>query len=429
MAFNLLPLLLAGGGIKRGLDRHLEQKDRSALSQGVSQLFAPGEQGFNAPTFNADGSIGAGAQQGSGLFNGQTGADFRSNAASLFALPGGSQFGQSLIEQSLGFEQRNQEQLAGFSQRDKEQIASFGQQDAQQLNQFGQRDLEQENQQAFTTGQNALDQTNRNEQNNLDRLSREGIAERSLAARTATSGIGGLAEPNSQGYVPYIGEDGQIKVRAVEGSPAYNLAKDEIFAAEKAVTEIDAMLQSIQGGESQQFGAEAGRQKVRYENIFAHIAVLQNKGVIQKDEAERIEASLTNPTTIDGATTSDERIEASFKELQKLFQSDLKHTDGKYSSWGLGSQFSKQTPEQLRAMEEEAARRARAEQLGLSPDAPDTNRERGLSQSNHDELVGDAARQGLRGILPGGGALNLGLSLFDLMKQSQGVGGETGGGF
>lgn len=415
MALGLLPLLLAGGGIKRGFDRHFEQQDRTALSQGVSDLFAPQGQGFSAPTFGADGSIGVNPAQTPGLFGGVSGADFRSNAAALFALPGGSQFGQSLIQQSLGFEQSNQQQLAGFTQRDLEQQTGFAEQRAQQQIGFTQRDLEQENQQEFTENQNNLNRSGVNERSRLDRESREEIAANTLAQKGISDGFGD-ATPNSQGFVPFKREDGSLGVRAVPGSTAYIAAQEELQNSELAMEEIDAIITSIEesGFGEQQFGEEAGRQGIRYRNVVAHIAALQNLGVLQEAEAERLEASIADPSSVTGATTSDDRMVAAYQELQRLFQRKLKNADAKYSDWGLGSGLTKSTPAQIREMEEKALRDSQAAALGLTPDA--VARQRQSSESS--DRIGDGIRRGLRGAIPGGGLFNIGSDIVKVFNSN-----------
>ncbi len=400
MAINLLLPLLAGGGIKMGLERHLEQRDRNALQQAMQQQFGMGNI-TGAPTLNPDGSIAVGnaAQAGAGIFSPQQMAQ---SAIGLFGAPGGAELGMNLFRDAASFYHQQQQQLAGF----------------------GQRDLEQERQQDFSATQNELDRNFRAGENRLDREQREAIAAARLKAQADSALPGGVARQGSvpAGFNEYVAADGSTYMAPAPGSQPYVDAQTEIETSENAIREIDTMLESIRASGSEMFGAEAGRQGLRYRNIVAAIAQLQNLGVLQEAEAERLEASIPDPSSITGATTSNDRMIASYEELQKLFQNKLRGANRKYSLWGLGSELEKATPRDQREAEMQAQAAALAPLQGITIDQtaaanPPVNDQVG-------SMVSDATRRGMRGALMSmpfvpGGPLLQGLNAFSGLYNTE----------
>ncbi len=382
MAINLLLPLLAGGGIKMGIERSLAQQDRNALQQAMQQQFGRGNVTGapmigSGPTLNPDGSIAVGGgAAGPGMFSPQQMAQ---GAIGLFGAPGGAELGSQLFRDAASFYHQQQQQLAGF----------------------GQRDLEQERQQDFTATQDELDRNFRAEQNQMDRQQREAIAAAKLQAQANAALPGGPARQGSvpAGFNEYIAADGSSYLAPAPGSQPYIDAQTEIETSENAIREIDTMLESIRASGSEMFGAEAGRQGLRYRNIVAAIAQLQNLGVLQEAEAERLENSIPDPSSITGATTSNDRMIAAYEELQKLFQNKLRGANRKYSLWGLGSQLETATPREQREAEAQAQAAAAAQLQGITIDQSAAANP--PMQNQVGSIVGDATRRGMRQAIGG----------------------------
>lgn len=408
MALNLLPLLFGGFAAKTAIDRGLAQRDRDTLAEGVQGAFgvAPGAQleaGANvgqarAPGAPAIGQVGAGMQinpDGSigppptqaGIFPSAV-SDPRQmiqQASQLFALPGGQQLGESLIGDAFEFAQRNQEQQLQFKQQNYNQAQGQVNALEQQQNLFQQQDLLQENRQEFQGVQNAATREQQQQQFNEQQRWREQVAQQKLALEAAAEGytldaqgnpVAAPFDPNAPtrvgsvpaGFAEYPLPGGGSYLAAAPGSEPYIKAQTILETNESAITLIDDQIESIKASGSELVGPESKRQGINYRNIVAAIGELQNLGVLQEAEAERLEDSLPDPSSITGATTSNESMIAAYQQLQASFQKKLAYANQKYSAWGLGSMLSQATPQQMREAELEAQQAAAAQQLGLTVD-------------------------------------------------------------
>ncbi len=432
MALQLLPLLFGGYAAKLGIDRGLARRDRQELSEGAADIFATPGQTSDTPApvpgatigqarrpdaaqtfgitpdleaapigaipgnvqFNQDGSIGAQSQtQQPGIFPNSGIADpqqMLQRASALFALPGGAQMAQGLVSDAFQFAQQNQQTVQEQQFRAGQQQLDFGQRNLEQDARFGQQDALQANQQEFTTTQNNLNrEADLNEFNrSLEETTRHNKAQENIklasegytfdangnpvqdpdAARLAAS-QGELGTVPS-GYSRHVSPDGlSTFLKAEPGSDDYRNAQKELSTGNEAIIAIDEQIQSIKDSGTNVVGEDAATQNARYGRIISAIAAMRELGVIQKDEAERLEESIPNPADVwSHVARNDSSIIAAYEELQHQFQSNLKTANQMYSHWGLGSMLAEATPEQIRALNARAEASAAAARDGLKVD-------------------------------------------------------------
>lgn len=328
---------------------------------------------------NQDGSIGAPPQQ-AGLFPNSGINDptqMLQQAAGLFALPGGDVIGQDIISSAFEFAQRNQEQQRRFGQQDIEQERSFGQRDEELI--AGNEFTEAQNALTAAARKDEFDQT-LSEQERANRarenlnLFKEGAimnanGEVSLSPEAAAA----AAATGEQGTIPtgferHLDQNGQPYLKAQPGSIPYTEAVQELATTESAIRAIDEQIQSIKKSGTELTGQESARQNARYGAIISSIAELRGLGVIQKDEAERLEDTIPNPSNLSGLVRNNKTTIAAYEELMSEFQRKGKVANQKYSHWGLGSNLAEATPEQIRELNERARQEALAAQLGLTID-------------------------------------------------------------
>lgn len=384
-----IPTAAQPPGVPQGLptagpSRAPVQAQAPTQGQSLGQV-GPGMQ------VNPNGSIGQQPQQ-AGLFPNAGINDPQAmlqKAAALFALPGGDAIGQDMIKDAYSFAQRNQEQQRGFTQADQAQQAQFGQRNIEQQSRFGQQDSLQENQQEYLSGQADINRAADLSEFNRTRTETERhnrqLENISLASKGYVIGPDGnptqspeaLAAAQAQGelgtvpggFSRHLDTDGTTYLRAEPGSKPYNEAVEEISTFEQSLRDIDLQIQSIKETSSNALGTDAASQNARYGSIVSSIAALRNLGVIQKDEAERLEGAIPNPADLTSHMRLDSSMIAAYEELGRQFQTKLKTSNQKYSHWGLGSELASATPEQIRELNSRAQMEAAASESGLTIDA------------------------------------------------------------
>ena len=347
MALPLIPLLLgglfAGDKFKRGRDSKARTVERDRLKEGMLAALGTEPSLF-------EGEARPGGEQLQGQFGG-TGllADPNNQAnqlqfgADLFGLTGGSGFGQSIIEQSLGFGQRNTEQAALFQQQDNSQDNLFT---------FNREENRMDREQQLTIAEDRAEAL---------RVNNEQKAQ-ALQLTQGPAGFGSQASGTRRVEL----DDGSFADVPLRDTPRYTDAVTELQTFERAVTDIDAMITSIETHGSEYIGVEAGQQALAYGQILAHMAQLRELGVLQKSDIEFMEAALTDPSTITGMHTSSERMIESYKTAQRFFQDKLRESNQKYALWGIGSDFESTTPRQQEQLAADQALTESAAGLGLT---------------------------------------------------------------
>ena len=362
MALGLLPLLLAGGGIKLGVDRHFAQQDRDMLQQGVQDAFGIGQgqgqgglfqQAQGQPQIQADGSIGpapgTGQQQG-GLF--PSAGDPQSmiqSASQLFGLPGGDALGRSLIEQAFGFEQSNIEQRAGFEQ----QLLEQG-------NRFDQRDLEQDNQQAFTSTQNAIDLDHDATQRQLDRDARSSIAFDKSQALSATNQFGAIPAGHQR-----IGlEGGGSAIVPMQGSVRYDEAEKNIDTMEGTVETMGRVINTLETSGTELVGQKAGELATDYAEALLRMKDVFGLGVLNEGDERILNSLIQDPTTYDALLTGNKKIIGQFQAAMRIVQRELRNENDRTALWGIRpSVLGTSTPKQIQQAQADTAQ-LEAEALG-----------------------------------------------------------------
>jgi len=344
MALPLIPLLLgglfAGNKVKRGFER----KDRRRLQEGVQDAlgFAPGF-GLDPDQFGSGGLENLFQSAGSGLLaDPQDQKNQLQFATTIMGLPGGGDFGQSLIEQSLGFGQRDTEQTALFGQQDKSQDNLFT---------FNREENRLDRDQRLTIANQKAEQLRINNEAKAQALVDEnpfGLGNQATGTRRVDLGNGQLAD------IP------------LRDTPRYTDAVTELDTFERAVTDVDAMITSIEKSGSEFFGIESGQQALAYGQILAHMAQLRELGVLQKSDIEFMQDALTDPSGIDGMFTGNKRMIEGYKTAQRFFQDKLREANQKYALWGIGSELETTTPRQIEEQRQQQILADSAAALGLT---------------------------------------------------------------
>lgn len=109
----------------------------------------------------------------------------------------------------------------------------------------------------------------------------------------------GVPVPKDFRVQPRFTPDGQpfLDVQPVEGTAAYNGAVDAIRGGEEAVKLIEDMLDDLALYGTEKGGAKAAKMRQRRDRIIGYYAQLQNLGVLQPGEVERLDAVLPDPTS------------------------------------------------------------------------------------------------------------------------------------
>jgi len=148
---------------------------------------------------------------------------------------------------------------------------------------------------------------------------------------------GGLPQlPTGYGYA--IGPDGRPIAAPVEGTPDYVKAKQGAATLQGAVDNIGEMLDMIEGKEvvtpqgkkvriggmgTEPTGPMAAKYSVLRGNIIQAMGKLQEMGVLQKDEYDRISNGIPDPSSWGSYFTKNRTMGAGFEEAGKLFQQKL----------------------------------------------------------------------------------------------------------
>ena len=327
--FPLLALGLMGGALG-GADWYQRLINRQSDETGASQVqsllgSAPREMG--PPT--EDGTMGQ--MPGQGLLGNMgdpaTQAQFMQG---LLTLPSAQRQAASQMYSDL-FQRLQQGQQ--FQQTDKRMAGQFSQSQAQDASQFGQR-LRQQEDQARTQADQWQKTFDASRQEAAQRLAIE-QARLNLERARAGGGAGGLP-PLEKGW-GYINSASGIVAAPMPGTKPYADATQTEQTLAGAVDNINRF-QDIYAGKQQgpngtrvggsgnaYSGARSGELSTVRGKIISDVAKLQDLGVLQKGDLERLDAMLTDPSHLSvGAVLSTKGgVLGAYQELGDQFKTKL----------------------------------------------------------------------------------------------------------
>jgi len=347
MALPLIPLLLGGlflgDKVKHGIGKRRAGKERDRLREGMLEALGTAPGLF-------EGEARPGGEQLQGQFGGaglladpNNQANQLQFGADIFGLTGGQATDTSLIEQSLGFGQRNTEQAALFQQQDNSQDNVFT---------FNREENRLDREQQLTIAEDRAEAL---------RVNNEQKAQALLGVDGGPN-LGSLATGTRRVEL----SDGTFADVPLRDTPRYTDAVTELQTFERAVNDVDAMITSIETHGSEYQGVESGQQALAYGQILAHMAQLRELGVLQKSDIEFMQDALTDPSGLAGMFTGNERMIESYKTAQRFFQDKLRESNQKYALWGIGSDLESTTPRQQEAHAADQALSESAALLGLT---------------------------------------------------------------
>jgi len=340
----MLPLLalglLTGGSLWGGnkLYQNAVDERNAKLAEMLLPLLgqAPG-----APMGPPDASGGMGGFQGQGLLadpgDPRRQAQF---AQGILAspVPGAGRLGVSVLEQALG---RATQAREGALNRDQ-QAGQFATTEQRQREQFSATEarLTEQFQREFGFSQEEAQRHAREWAASFDAQRKEtaarlGIEQQRLDLERARVDRTGTGIPS--GYMPTMSATGPTLMPMPGTKPYADTVETERSLA-TADQRINAMLdifvgkeRTTQGGRvvrdggtgTELYGEQAARMSMIRSQIMADIGKLQNLGVLNPGDVERLDKTLPDPTSWHGPITSNSSIVAAYQQLQQEFRNKL----------------------------------------------------------------------------------------------------------